>query len=156
MAAGYLRHARHSLQPTQIVHDAYVRLQGRAPGGVGRGELFGLVAHVMRNVLIDHVRAKKRLRNGGGRVRLDLEGLEPSTADEGVELVALDGALNRLEVRGVKYVRILEARIFGGATMDQIAGQLGVSLPIARRELRLAVAYLRSELRGEMPPGGRG
>ncbi len=141
----------HTLQPTALVHEAYVRLiegAGRGPWS-SRSHFVRVAARAMRNVLVDHARSRSAQKRGGGRriehaLDLALGELEKNVPD----LVALDAALERLERLDEPLARIVELRFFGGLTIEETASVLGVSAPTVERGWRVARMWLRTELSG--------
>ena len=141
----------HTLQATALVHEAYFRLveQNRVQWR-NRAQFFGVAAQVIRRILIDHARARRAAKRGGGVASLTLEGLEAhAPASEGndpVDVLALHDALERLAVLDPEQVRLVELRYFGGLSIDETAEALGVSPATVKREWALARAWLRREL----------
>ena len=152
IAASHLRKERsdHTLQPTALVHEAYLKLFGRAEVQfVDRAHFFAVVSRSMRRILVDHARARSAARRDG--VRLDLEPaleVQMGTADRPVELLALDLALEALEREKRSLAELIEMRYFGGMTAEETAEVVGRSVHVVRHELRLAHAWLRRELAG--------
>jgi RNA polymerase sigma-70 factor, ECF subfamily len=148
LAASYLRGERagHTLQPTALVHDAYVRLAGGEVSWENRAQLFTIAAQAMRHVLVDHARGRLREKRGGGaqRVTLDDARLGPSEPDE--DLVALDDALSALEALDPQKSRIVELRYFAGLTIEETAETLSLSTATIKRDWTLARAWLRREV----------
>ncbi len=147
IAAALMRRERgdHTLQPTALVHEAYARLAGGATSATDRAHFLSLAARVMRRVLVDHARARRRLkRRGDVKVTLD-DGIAavPASAERVIEI---GHALDRLEALDARKLRILEMRLFAGLTHAEIAGVLEVSVPTVERDYRAARAWLRSEL----------
>ncbi len=142
----------HTLGPTALVHEAYVRLADRerlAPED--RHHFFAIAAQVMRRILIDHARARKRLKRGAGQVAVSLDEIQGLMTDSAAdELVALDDALDRLAAANPRAAQVVEWRFFGGLTLEQTAGSLGVSLKTVQRDWLLARAWLRKEIDGEV------
>jgi RNA polymerase sigma-70 factor (ECF subfamily) len=153
LATGYLRRERtdHTLQPTALVHEAYMRLA--AQEGVGwrnREHFLGVAAAMMRRVLVDHARGHKRDKRGGG-LKLALaetDGYVEGTPDD---LLALDVALRRLERKHLQKSRVVELRFFGGLSIEETARILGVSESTVERDWKFARAWLAREI----DPGGR-
>ncbi|MBX3207207.1 MAG: sigma-70 family RNA polymerase sigma factor [Labilithrix sp.] len=146
-----------TLQPTALVHEAYLKLVGDAdPGWNGRGHFFGAAARAMREIIVDHARRRGARKRGGGREPLRLDtGLE--LADAGApapdDVLAIDAALTRLERDYPRKAEIVIMRYFGGLTMDEIADALGIATRTAEREWRFARAVLAEELsRDERAP----
>jgi RNA polymerase sigma factor (TIGR02999 family) len=143
----------HTLETTALVHEAYFRLleQRRIDAG-DRLDFFAAASNTMRRVLIDHARARKRLKRGGGAEAVpldDVEGLLSERAAE--EALAVDAALDRLAADSPRAARVVELRIFGGLTLEEIATVLEVSSKTAQRDWEAARAWLRKEIRGELP-----
>jgi RNA polymerase sigma factor (TIGR02999 family) len=155
IAAYQLRAERgdHTLQPTALVHEAYLRLAGaRAPAWQNRAHFFAAAAQVMRHILVDHARANRRDKRGGGLLRVALDDVvEPASGPE-PDVVALDDALKSLSERDPRKSRIVEMRYFGGLEIEEVAEVLGVSATTVRREWTLAKAWLRREIRRGAPP----
>src|SRR5262245_19435503 len=137
----------HTLQPTALVHEAYLKLSGQNPvDWQNKAHFFALAAQVMRHILVDHARTRHRDKRGGGQdcVALD-DALNLSHPSE-PGLVELDEALNTLAQQDARKCRIVELRYFGGLSIDETADVLGVSPATVRREWTLAKAWLRCEL----------
>lgn len=149
LAAAQLRGERadHSLQPTALVHEAYVRLAAddRTPWQ-DRGHFFRAAARAMRRILIEHARRRRRKKRGGGRRRVSLGAIEASSWDEPEDLLALDEALRRLERRDPRSAEVVQLRYFGGFSVPETAEALGVSERTVNREWTFARAWLRAAL----------
>jgi RNA polymerase sigma factor (TIGR02999 family) len=148
VAAGYLRNERagHTLQPTALVHEAYLHLAGlHSIDWQNRAHFVGVAARLMRRVLVDHARARRAAKREGvlERVTLD-EALAAGEAD--VDLIALDEALDRLESFDPRLCRVVELRYFGGLTNQEISEALGISTATVDRDRVAATAWLRKEL----------
>ena len=138
----------HTLQPTALVHEAWLRLA--EGGGVdfdGRGHFLGLAATAMRRVLVDHARSKKAQKRGGGAERLALEDAVELWERETLDLEALDLALTRLAEHDPELERIVELRFFGGLTLEETGRVLGLSVRQVHRAWTMARAWLRRELK---------
>jgi len=139
----------HTLQPTALVHEAWLRLEGDARWQ-DRTHFVATAARAMRRVLVDHARGRGRDKRGGGweRVELDgdLDGDLAGAARSGVDLVALDAALRELEEVAPRQARLVELRFFGGFEVAEAAVLLGVSEPTAARDWRFARAWLARQL----------
>lgn len=149
LAAYQLRGERpsHTLQPTALVHEAYLRLVGNRDTRVeSRAHFLGLAASVMRHVLVDHARAHVAAKRWGGVTRIDLEEVDQTSEERAIELVALDAALASLERLNARQSRIVELRYFAGLTNEEIAEVLGLSPMKVRREWTAARAWLRREM----------
>jgi RNA polymerase sigma factor (TIGR02999 family) len=137
-----------TLQPTALVHEAYLRLVGTAkPPAAGwhsRGHFFAAAAEAMRRILIETARSKHRLKHGGGLRRVEFaDAAAPSPADD---VLALDEALNRLAAEDPVAARVVELRHFAGLGHDDIAGVLGITVYRARQKWTYARAWLRNAL----------
>lgn len=139
-----------TLQPTALVHEAYLRLIGGGdPGWQGRGHFFGAAARAMRDILVEQARRKARIKHGGERERVGMEeaeagGVEIASPTE--DMVALDEALRRLEAEDPRKGQVVNLRFFAGLTAEQTAEALGVSLGTVEREWRYVKAWLFAEL----------
>jgi len=150
LAADCMRQERrdHTLQPTALVHEAYLRLVAqRDADWKNRAHFFGVAGQLMRRILIDHARANLRLKRGGSQRRVSLDENLAFSPDQSEELVALDETLGRLEKLDPRQCRIVELRFFGGLTAEEAANALGVSLRTVEREWNLAKAWMYMELK---------
>lgn len=148
LAAGYLRRERadHTLQPTALVHEAYMRLA--AQDGVdwrNREHFVGVAAEMMRRVLVDHARGHRRGKRWGG-LKLPLTEADGFAGGEADELVALDEAMTRLARRHPQKSRIVELRFFGGLSIEETARIMEVSDSTVERDWKFARAWLAREL----------
>jgi RNA polymerase sigma factor (TIGR02999 family) len=148
IAARLMRSERrdHTLQPTALVHEAYARLAGSAASAADRVHFLSLAARVMRRVLVDHARARRRLKRGKGELKVRLEDVAVAAPASGDRMIEIDEALGRLETLDGRKLRVLEMRIFGGLSHLEIANVLAVSVPTVERDYRMARAWLQSEL----------
>jgi RNA polymerase sigma factor (TIGR02999 family) len=139
-----------TLQPTALVHEAYLRLVGRADKHRwdGRGHFFAAAAEAMRRILVDAARRKKREKHGGDRDRVDLDAAAPAAADPRHDLIALDAALTRLAAEDPQAARLVELRHFAGLSVADAAEVLGISPRTADRVWAFARAWLHRELAG--------
>jgi RNA polymerase sigma-70 factor, ECF subfamily len=150
LAAGYMRRekAGHTLQPTALLHEAYLRLTGQEqPEWENRAQFFSFAAHLMRQILVDHARTKAAAKRGGDWQKVPLEEIDLPTHNRTVDLLALDEALDRLAAFDQRKTQILELRFFSGMTEEEIGAALGISVATIRRDLRVAEAWLERELR---------
>ena len=138
--------AGHTLQPTALVHEAYLRLARGEARYESRAHFFGAAAEALRRVLVDHARRRASCKRGGDRVRVAFEDLEPVTPMEDSELLELDAALSELAAFAPTRARIVELRFFAGLTEDEVAAALGVSPSSVTRGWRVARAWLRQRL----------
>src|SRR6185503_4172989 len=151
MARGYLAGERsdHTLQPTALVHETYIRLvDQQAMDWQDRRHFFAIAATTMRRILVDHARSQRREKRGGDRPKVRLDDLgELAAADRAAEVVAVDEALQRLASEDRLKASIVELRFFAGLTNDEAAAILGLSEPTVRRHWRTAKLWLYRELR---------
>jgi RNA polymerase sigma factor (TIGR02999 family) len=137
-----------TLQPTALVHEAYLRLVGA--GGEqrwdSRGHFFAAAAEAMRRILVENARRKRRLRHGGGRQRVSLEQAEPADEGGGDDVLAVDEALGRLARERPAAAAVVKLRYFAGLTAGQAAAALGISLRAANRHWAFARAWLYRQL----------
>ncbi len=151
LAAKYLAGERpgHTLQPTALVHEAFLRLTGSPGVPADRSEFIALAATSMRRVLVDHARARRAAKRGGDRRRappLALDGAAAKWDQPQVDLLALDEALEKLAALDPRQARIVELRFFGGLGVEAAAQVLGVSTRTVEADWRMARAWLRREL----------
>ena len=149
MADRYLRSedSGHSLQPTALVHEAYLRLiDQRKVNWQNRAHFFGVAAQMMRRILIDHAKTKHRMKRGGDAVRVSLDDNMNFTQERAGELLALDDALHALAVMDQRKSRVVELRYFGGLSVEETAQVLGISGKTVMRDWNLAKAWLYREL----------
>lgn len=141
--------ARHTLQPTGLVHELYLRLAGReVPGFRDQAHFMAVAARAMRQILADYARRARAHKRGGHRIRVPLdENMEVPTEGE-FDLVALDSALTRLSRLNDRQARIVELRFLAGLPMEHIARELDVSVETVKRDWRVARAWLMTELAG--------
>jgi len=138
--------AGHSLQPTALVHEAYLRLVGSGPVGVNdRGHFYALASRLMRQVLVDHARRRGRRKRGGGAPAVAFDDAWMGVRPE-VDFVRLDEALDALAETDDRKSRVVEMRFFGGLSVEETASILKVSPQTVLRDLRLAKASLHREL----------
>jgi RNA polymerase sigma factor (TIGR02999 family) len=149
LAQSYLRRERadHSLQPTALINEAYLRLVKQDfPEWQSRSHFFGVAARLMRQILVEHARTHAAAKRGGGIAEVALEEAWLYSSDKAAELVALDDALQTLAKFDERKVRIIELRYFGGMSLEETATALGLSIPTIGHEMRLARAWLHREL----------
>ena len=147
MARGYLQRERqdHSLPPTALVHEAYLKLVNqRRVRWRNRAQFFATAAHLMRRLLVDHARARSALKRGAGG-KVPLQELAAGAPPD-VELLALDAALDRLSAIYPRQGQLVELRFFGGFTVPEIAAALGVAPITVKRDWALAKAWLHREV----------
>ncbi len=141
----------HTLQATALVHEAYVRLvdANSLQHWDCRGHFFSAAAEAMRRILVDQARRKMTHKAGGEHRRVELEDVEPQIAAPNLDVLALDAALKKLEVRNARQAELIKIRFFGGLTIEKAARAMGVSTSTVENDW----AYARSWLRIEMAAG---
>jgi RNA polymerase sigma factor (TIGR02999 family) len=149
IAARYMRRERpnHTLQPTALIHEAYVDLiDQHEKDWQNRAHFYGVAASVMRRILVDHARSHQTAKRGGGEQKLSLDDALPLASEQSDEVLAIDEALARLARFDLRQSKVVELRFFGGFTEEEIAQVLGVSSRTVKREWRIAKAWLHGEL----------
>ncbi len=151
LAENYLRRERinHTLQPTALVHEAYLRLvDQREVNWQNRAQFFGVAAQMMRRILVNHARERHASKRGGKAAdyKLSLDEAVSYFAERDVELVKLDDALRALETLDAQQSRIVELRFFGGLTIEEAAEVLSVSPATVKREWTTAKLWLKREI----------
>jgi RNA polymerase sigma factor (TIGR02999 family) len=144
----------HTLQPTALVHEAFLRLvgSGKAHQWDGRGHFFAAAAEAMRRILVESARRKKRLKHGGQLERVDVDAVDiPSPMPDG-ELLGLDEALDRLAKVDTRAAEVVKLCFFVGLTQEQAGKELGISLATAERLWAFARAWLFRELQRNLNP----
>ena len=155
VAARQLRieRADHTLQPTALVHEAFIRLvDQRRVDWQNRAHFFGVAATVMRRILVDHARRRSAGKRGEGVRCLSIDEAENLAASKEMPILALDQALDRLQEVDADLAKIVELRAFGGLTIEEAAHVLSVSPSTAKRDWRTAKAWLNRELASEVRP----
>lgn len=150
-----MRHERagHTLQTTALVHEAFVRLVDyRNVRWQDRAHFFAVAAQLMRRVLVDHARSRRRLKRGGGAFRVTLGAESAMSPQRSQELLALDEALVRLAATDPRKARVVEFRLFGGLSNEEVAEVLKVSINTVTRDWNMALAWLRRELTSQYDP----
>ena len=137
----------HTLQPTALVHEAWLRLAGSQPGQfAGRAHFFAAAAEAMRHILIDSARRKRAVRHGGGQVRVNIEDVEITSVADDDELLAVNGVLDKLAAEDPHKAELAKLRYFVGMTFEEAAEVLGVSVATAKRHWAYARAFLYQEI----------
>jgi RNA polymerase sigma factor (TIGR02999 family) len=148
LAGDYFRRERpdHTMQPTALVHEAYVRLVGSDSGTwENRAHFFNVAAQVMRNIMVDHARKHQSQKRGSGK-KVSLDEAISFSNEQNLDLVALDDALKQLEKLDEQQSRIVELRYFGGLKLEEVAQIIGVSPATISREWLKAKLFLKSKL----------
>lgn len=142
---------QHTLQPTALVHEAYVRLvRQRSVDWQSRAQFFVIAAQAMRNILVDHARGRDRHKRGGGWGRVTLDGVHVDDGDPlALDMLALHEALTRLAAMDARKARLVELRFFAGLSAEDAADLLGIARSTAAEEWRFARAWLHRDLKGE-------
>jgi len=149
LAAHYLRGERpdHTLQPTALVHEAYLQLVDQTEmRWQNRAHFVGVAAQLMRRILVDHARTRHSLKRGGRQARVSLDDVFVASDDRSDELLAIDEALTRLAAEDPQQSRIVELRFFGGLTVEETAEVIGISPATVKRDWNVARAWLYREL----------
>lgn len=151
LAAHYLGRepAGHTLQPTALVHEAYLRLiDQRQVDWRNRAQFLGLAAGMMRRILVNHARDRAAAKRGGGAERVSLSLVEAPAAESEIELIALETALEELAKHDPRKARVVELKFYGGLTTEEIAELLAISGATVEREWKFARAWLYDALGG--------
>lgn len=151
LAQSYLRRERsdHTLQPTALVHEAFLRLAGMDARWENRVHFFAVAAQVMRRILVDHARKRRYAKRGAGACTVSLDEAINISQERAADLVAIDDALTRLSVLDPRKCRIIELQYFGGLTYEETAEALSISQTTVHREVKMAKAWLYHEIRKE-------
>lgn len=152
LASSYLRRERDAdtLQPTALVHEAWLKLAGQEqPEWQSRSHFFGVAARCMRQILVDHARRNLAEKRGGANAKQTLNEAVSFSSDSSAAMVALHGALESLAKFSARKAEIIELRFFGGFSVEETARALNISVATVGREQRMAEAWLYRELHGE-------
>jgi RNA polymerase sigma-70 factor (ECF subfamily) len=153
LAGAYLRRERagHTLQPTALVNEAFLRLMGQADriDWESRSQFIGIAARHMRQILVDHARRHRAGKRGSGATLVSLDDAPAAVSPRSTDLLALDEALEKLAAVDPRKARAMELKYFGGLEMAEIAAVLHLSIKTVEKDVRLAGAWLRAELRSE-------
>jgi len=152
LAAHILQDERegHTLQPTALVNEAYLRLAGQKAGWQNRAHFMAVAGQAMRRILVDYARQRVAGKRGGGEMALDLDQCEIGVdiVGQSEELLAVDEALTRLAALDLQQARVVELRYFCGMTVEETAQTLAIAPRTVKREWAMAKAWLRLEIRG--------
>jgi RNA polymerase sigma-70 factor, ECF subfamily len=149
LAAHYLQRERpgHTLQPTALVHEAFLRLIDRPEmSWQNRAHFIGVAAQAMRRILVDYARERRAAKRDGGRVKVTLDESLGASNERTFDVLAIDEALSRLTRKYPRHGQIVELRFFGGFTVEEIAEALGIAPATVKRQWILARAWLKREL----------
>ena len=155
LAARCMRQERadHTLQPTALIHEAYLRLVGRRTvKWESRAHFFAAAAQLMRRILIDHAKHHLRAKRGGAPQKISLDEVYVFSEDKSADLVALDESLARLAITDPQQSRIVELRYFGGLTIEETAKVLDISPKTVKRDWSVAKAWLYGDLKAYHEP----
>jgi RNA polymerase sigma factor (TIGR02999 family) len=152
LAENYFRRERadHTLQPTAVIHEAWMRLveQGQ-PQWSSRSHFYSFAAHLMRQILVDHARSRRAQKRGAGEHNLSVNDIDVASRALDIDVLALDEALTRLAAIDERKVRLIELRFFSGMAIEEIAEAVATSTRTVERELKLARAWLWQALKSE-------
>ena len=140
---------QHTLQPTALVNEVYMRLMGHRARWKNRAQFFGVAARLMRRILVDHARRHLSAKRGGGWERIELDKAFLFTEAKSEELLALDESLQRLAKLDQRQSHIVELLFFGGLTVEETAEVVGVSPKTVKRDWSVAKAWLHGQLQGQ-------
>ena len=149
LASSYLRRERegHTLQPTALVHEAYLRLcEQHAVDWSNRAQFLAIAAKMMRRILVNHAEARRTAKRGGGATRVDLDAAIEAFDRHATSAIEINRALKDLEQLDARQAQIAELRFFGGLTVDETAGVLGISPATVKREWNVAKLWLEREI----------
>lgn len=149
LAISFMKRQRpdHTLQPTALVHEVYLKLIDQTrTGSMDRTHFMAIAATAMRQILINHAKKKKASKRGGGRQRLTLDNAVAPTADREIDLIALEEALTKLDRLNARQCRVVEMRFFAGMTIEETAQALGVGTTTVGDDWHLAKAWLAREI----------
>ncbi len=148
LASSHLRHERpgHTLQPTALVNEAYLKLVDQREQWSSRTQFFALASQMMRRVLVDYARQRNRVKRGGGDTPQQLDEAAAMSEERSAEILELDEALDKLAKLEPRQVRVVELRYFAGLTIEEVADQLQVSPKTVKRDWTVARAWLHHTL----------
>jgi RNA polymerase sigma factor (TIGR02999 family) len=158
LAAAKMAHEspNQTLQPTALVHEAWLRLTGKEDvKWNGRAHFFGAAAEAMRRILVDNARRKRAVRHGGDRQRLNVEDIEIAAPEKEAELLAINESLEKLAALDKQKAELVKLRYFVGLSIEESAAVLGVSVPTANRWWTYARAWLFQRIQGEDAADGK-
>ena len=142
----------HTLSPTALVHEAYMRLIDYSRmEWTGRAHFLAVAATAMRRILVDHARGHRSMKRGGAVRHVSIDAVEIGTGDRAELLVAIDDALERLKAIDVRQAQVVECRFFGGMTEEETAEALGIGLRTAKRDWAKAKSWLHKEIAADRP-----
>lgn len=140
----------HTLQTTELIHEAYLKLSKQDEHKWNNREhFFGVAAKAMRHILVDYARKKNREKRGGNQIQVTLDDQSAADSNQSVQIIALDEALQKLAETDKRKVEIVEMKYFGGMTFDEISNALDVSTKTIQRDWRFARMWLLREIQGD-------
>jgi RNA polymerase sigma factor (TIGR02999 family) len=148
LAGHYLRRERpdHTLQPTALVHETYLRLIDQNVSWQNRAHFFGVAAQMMRRILVDHARSRLAAKRGSGGVKISLDDALNLSDERAGDFIALDEALERLAEFDLQKSKIVELRFFGGLSVEETAEVLGIGTATVTRQWKMAKAWLYQQV----------
>jgi RNA polymerase sigma factor (TIGR02999 family) len=148
IAVRYMRGERpgHTLQATALVNDAYLKLVDASVGWQDRAHFLAVAARIMRNILVDHAKARRREKRGGDNLRVTFYEADLSGADTEPDILDLEDAITRLSAFDERKAKVIEMNFYGGMTYEEIGEALGISAATIDRDLRVAKAWLQRDL----------
>lgn len=152
LAGRHLRRERsdHSFDPTDLVHEVYLKMVGKDhPRWRDRAHFYAVAAQLMRRILVDHARGLRSSKRGSGAPKIPIDDARDAARERAADVVALDDALEALGQLDARKSRIIELRYFGGLSIEETAEVLGVSIATVNKDARMARAWLGAFLRGE-------
>ena len=155
LAASYLRGEKpgHTLQPTALAHEAYLRMVDQSQQNwQNRSHFFGVAAHLMRLILVDHARKSRAGKRGGGMTKVQLKEVMAASPERRGDVIALDDALSALAAIDPRKAKIIEMRYFGGMTIEETSHALGISTATVARDTQMAQLWLCREMKGGAYP----
>lgn len=142
----------HTLQPTALLNEAYLKLAGAENASFqNRCHFYAVACTAMRQILVNHARSRLAGKRGSGQIKVSIDDVQPAVHQEAAEVVALHEALERLETVDARKSRVIEMRYFGGLSIEETAEALGVSIITVNRDWRLARTWLLREMNGGEP-----
>ena len=141
----------HTLNTTVLVHEAYLKLVDQSQAKFSdRAHFLAVAARAMRHILVNYAERQQAAKRGGGKTHVDLDEANPVSPEAAEDVIALHGALQRLEEVNERQARVVEARFFGGFSIEETAGLLGISPATVKRDWALASAWLHREIKTEL------
>lgn len=149
-AENYMRYERqdHTLQPTALINEVYLRLiKQKGIAWQNRSQFYGVIAQIMRRILVDHARNHYAAKRGGNAFKVSIDEVDNISGEKEVDLMILDDSLTRLAEMDLRQSQIVEMRFFGGLSVEETAEALGISTITVQREWRISKMWLYNELK---------